>query len=90
MDITKQILEVAGAQCNTNLTEHVDQINSAFSNSEDILEINQKTRLSFVKGKLRISTGINFVTDRFKDKLEQWWDPDQMQLFDEEPNNGDD
>ena len=46
----------------------------------EILEIKLKARYSFNKGKFKIQTGINFVTDRVKDNSVLWYDPAQAEF----------
>ena len=87
MEITQDILSRAAQQVADHLTGHKDSINLAFDNGEEVIEIPLKIRLSFVEGKLKIKTSINFVKDRLKDESVAWYDPDQKQLFDEKGVN---
>jgi hypothetical protein len=63
-----------------HLTRYADHIGVAFSENDEILEIKLKARYSFNKGKFKIQTGINFVTERIKDDSVLWYDPDQAEF----------
>ena len=84
MDIDQKILNGASDLIKGLLTEHEQSINEAFTENDEILEIKLSARFSFVKGKFKIQTNINFVTERIKDKSTLWYDPDQGQLFEHE------
>lgn len=85
MEITQEIIKKTAEMIRGNLNDYRDQINQAYSENDEILEIGLKARYSFLKGNFKIQTNINFVTDRIKDKSVAYWDPDQMQIFDGPP-----
>ena len=85
MEITNEIIEKTASMIKGNLAEYQTQISEAYSKHDEILEIALKARYSFNKGKFKIQTAINFVTDRIKDNSVAWWDPEQMQMFDDLP-----
>jgi hypothetical protein len=37
------------------------------------------------KEKFKIQTDISFISEKIKDSLTRWWDPNQRQLFEDEP-----
>jgi hypothetical protein len=80
MEITEEIIKKTSEMIEDHLTQHADQIGLAFSENDEILEIKLKARFSFNRGKFKIQTGINFVTDRVKDDSVIWYDPDQAQF----------
>jgi hypothetical protein len=89
MEITQEILDKGLYLISELLTTHRDKINDAFSENDEILEIKLRTRFSFNKGKFKIQSGINFVESRIKENSIVWYDPDQRELFTEEPpDNG--
>ena len=67
------------------IMDHQGQIDSAFSNMDEILDVNYKVKLSMNKEKFKIQTDISFTSEKIKDSLTVWYDPDQKQLFDQEP-----
>jgi hypothetical protein len=90
MEITEEIISKTSAMIEGHLTDFSDEIGKAFSENDEILEIKLKARYSFNKGKFKIQTGINFVTDRVKDDSILWYDPDQREFnFDLEGNKPD-
>lgn len=85
MEITEEIIEKTAEMIRGNLADYRDEISEAYSKQDEILEIKLKARYSFNKGKFKIQTDINFVTDRIKDNSVVWYDPDQRQMFEEFP-----
>jgi hypothetical protein len=85
MEITKEIIEKTAEMIHRNLDDYRDQISEAYSKHDEILEVKLSARFSFNKGKFKIQTNINFVTDRIKDNSVVWYDPEQRQMFEEEP-----
>lgn len=85
MEITEEIIKKTAEMIRGNLNDYRDQINEAYSENDEILEIGLKARYSFLKGNFKIQTNINFVTDRIKDNSVAYWDPNQMQMFDGTP-----
>ena len=91
MEITTEIIQKTGAMIKGHLSDYADEIGRAFSENDEILEIKLKARYSFNKGKFKIQTGINFVTDRVKDNSVLWYDPAQAEFnFDFEGNKNSD
>ena len=88
MEIDQEIIKQAGEQLLSHLQVQKDRIGQAYNNNSEILEIGLKCRLSYVKNKFKIQTGINFVESRCKDDAITWYDPKQKQFFDDEPANG--
>jgi len=86
MEITKDILERASQMITSMIMDHQSQIDSAFSNMDEILDVNCKVKLSMNKEKFKIQTDISFTSEKIKDSLTFWYDPDQKQLFDQEPD----
>ena len=84
MEITQEIIEKTAEMIKGNLADYRDQISEAYQQNEEILEIGLKARYSLNKNKFKIQTSINFVTDRIKDKSIEWFDPDQIQMFEDE------
>jgi hypothetical protein len=80
MEITDEIIAKTVEMIAGHLKKYEDHIGVAFSENDEILEIKLKARYSFNKGKFKIQTGINFVTDRVKDDTVIWYDPDQAQF----------
>jgi hypothetical protein len=80
MEITQEIIDKSAEMIKGHLTEHIETIGIAFSENDEILEIKLRTRYSFNKGKFKIQTGINFVTDRIKEDSVLWYDPDQKEF----------
>lgn len=85
MEISSEILNQANDMVGNQLSQYRDTIGRAFSENDEILEITSKIRLSFAKGKFKIQTKLAFVESKIKDDQTVWYDPDQMQLFTEEP-----
>ena len=85
MEITTDILERASQMVSGMIMDHQGQIDSAFSNMDEILDVNYKVKLSMNKEKFKIQTDISFTSEKIKDSLTVWYDPDQKQLFDQEP-----
>jgi hypothetical protein len=85
MEITTDILERASQMVTSMIMDHQNQIDSAFSNMDETLDINCKVKLSMNKEKFKIQTDITFTSEKIKDSLTVWYDPDQKQLFDSEP-----
>lgn len=85
MEITQEIIDKTAEMIRGNLADYRDEISEAYSKHDEILEIKLTTRYSFNKGKFKIQTSINFVTDRIKDNSVIWYDPEQRQMFEEEP-----
>jgi hypothetical protein len=77
MEITDEIIAKTVEMIAGHLKGYQDEIGTAYSEHDEILEIKLKARYSFNKGKFKIQTGINFVTDRVKDDSVLWYDPDQ-------------
>jgi hypothetical protein len=80
MEITEEIIEKTGFMVTELLSKYSDNIGRAYSENDEILEIKLKARYSFNKGKFKIQTGINFVTDRVKDDSVLWYDPAQAEF----------
>jgi hypothetical protein len=87
MEITEQIIKKTAEMINGILLEHREQISEAYSNQDEIIEIKTAVRYSFNKGKFKIQTKINFVTDRIKADKVVWYDPDQRKMFEEFPKD---
>jgi hypothetical protein len=87
MEITEEIIEKTAEMIKGNLADYRDEISEAYSKHDEILEIGLKARYSFNKGKFKIQTSINFVTDRIKDNSVIWYDPEQRQMFEQEPED---
>lgn len=85
MEIDQKIIHQAGEQLLGHLQIQKDRISQAYSNNSEILEVNMKVRFSYVKNKFKIKTEINFVESRCKDDSITWYDPTQMQFFENEP-----
>ncbi len=81
MEITEEIINKTAEMVRGNLADYREQISEAYSKHDEILEIKLSARYSFNKGKFKIQTNINFVTDRIKDNSVAWWDPEQRQMF---------
>ena len=86
MEINNLIIDQASEQLKSHLKTQRDRIERAYANNAEILEIGLKVRLSFVKNKFKIQTGINFVESRCKDDAVTWYDPKQKQFFEDEPD----
>ena len=87
MEITKEIRDNAIGMSAELMENHADDIQKAFNENQEMLDIAFKIRFTSAKGKFKIKSEINFVTERIKELKEKWWDPDQRQLFNEEPGN---
>jgi hypothetical protein len=87
MEISQEIIDKTAEMIKDNLTIYRDEISKAYSKHDEILEIKLATRYSFNKSKFKIQTNINFVTDRIKDNSVVWYDPEQRQMFEEEPED---
>lgn len=88
MKLSKKLLDQSGEMLKDLLNHHANEINEAFAENDEILEVSVKMRYSFIKEKFKIQTGINFVADRVKDDSTFWYDPKQRQLFKEDPDAG--
>jgi hypothetical protein len=80
MEITEEIIKKTAEMIQGHLTDYADNIGTAFSENDEILEIKLRARYSFNKKKFKIQTGINFVTERIKDDSILWYDPNQAQF----------
>jgi hypothetical protein len=87
MEITEQIIKKTAEMVSNKLTEYREQISEAYSKHDEIIEIKLSARYSFNKGKFKIQVKINFVTDRIKDDIVVWYDPDQKKMFEEFPKD---
>ena len=67
MEINAKIIKKTVEMIKGNLNDYQAEINKAYSKHDEILEVKLKARFSFNKGKLKIQTGINFVTERIKE-----------------------
>ena len=83
MEITEQFLETAVNQVSVLLKVHLVEINQGFVDNDEIIDIPIKVRFSFVDGKLKIASNINFVKQRCKDDAVIWYDPVQKNMFDD-------
>ena len=81
MEITENLINTSVNQISELLKQHLPEINQGFEANDEIIEIPVKVRYSFVDGKLKIASNINFVKNRCKDDAVQWYDPEQKQLF---------
>jgi hypothetical protein len=81
MEITEEIIDKTAEMVRGNLADYREEISEAYSKHDEILEIKLSARYSFNKGKFKIQTKINFVTDRIKDDSVVWYDPEQRQMF---------
>ena len=88
MEIDQVIIKQAADQIKAHLEQQQDRIQGAYNNNSEILEIGLKVRLSYVKNKFKISTEINFVESRLKDKSVTWYNPKQQQFSFDEPEDG--
>jgi hypothetical protein len=80
MEITQEIIDKSVDMIRGHLETYGAEIGEAFSENDEILDIGLKVRYSFNKGKFKIQTDINFVSDRIKDKSILWYDPDQREF----------
>jgi len=87
MEITDEIITKTAEMIKGNLADYQAEISEAYSKHDEILEIKIRARYSFNKGKFKIFTEINFVTDRVKDNSVVWYDPDQRKMFEEDPED---
>jgi len=87
MEITQEIIDKTAEMVRGNLADYQAEISEAYSKHDEILEIKLSARFSFNKGKFKIQTKINFVTDRIKDDSVVWYDPDQRKMFEENPED---
>lgn len=85
MEITKEIRDSAIDMAADLLVKHAGEIQEAFNDNQQMLDVGLKIRFTSANEKFKIKTEINFVADRIKDNTVKWWDPRQRQLFDEEP-----
>jgi hypothetical protein len=67
------------------LSDYQNYVDRAFQENNEILDINLKIKLSMNKEKFKIQTDISFISEKIKDSLTRWWDPNQRQLFEDEP-----
>jgi hypothetical protein len=80
MEINQEIIDKTVDMIREHLENYGAEIGTAFSENDEILEIKLKARYSFNKGKFKIQTGINFVTERIKDDTVLWYDPEQREF----------
>jgi hypothetical protein len=85
MEISKEILKQAGEMSASQLSDYQNYVDRAFQENNEILDINLKIKLSMNKEKFKIQTDISFISEKIKDSLTRWWDPNQRQLFEDEP-----
>lgn len=86
MEISEDIVAKAGEMVKNNLESYQKEINDAFIQMEETLDVNLKVRFSMNKGKFKIQSDISFVGEKIKDKQTVWYDPHQPELFtNEEP-----
>ena len=82
MDLDGQILQEAGNMITNHLNDYKHSIEKAFNENDEILEVGLKARFSYVDGKFKIQTGIQFISEKIKDGNIRYYDPQQKQLFD--------
>lgn len=85
MEITNEILKQAGEMSAGQLIDYKNYIDRAFQENDEILDINLKVKLSMNKEKFKIQTDISFTAEKIKDSITVGYDPNQKQLFDDEP-----
>jgi len=86
MEINEDIISKAKEMVANNLENHHQEINNAFIQMEEILDVNLKVRFSMNKGKFKIQSDISFTSEKIKDSQTYWYDPHQPELFSmEEP-----
>lgn len=85
MEINSDIITQAKKMVGNNLESYQNEINEAFIQMDETLDINLKVRLSMNKGKFKIQSDISFTSEKIKDSQIYWYDPQQPELFSTDP-----